>query len=135
MQLVDFSTHSHGNCNILDLVLTNSQSLIENTMSFSSHSLKSDHLFLSSSISLPLRMVKAKYSPTFRLITRKLILKVYVLIFSTFNYDALLFSLDIKFVWSSLKDIILHAISLFTPSVKKVSVLPKMVQLRHSSQN
>ena len=38
--------------------------------------------------------------------------------FLNFNYDALLSSLDIEFVWSSLKDIILHAISLYTPSVK-----------------
>ena len=116
LQVVDFPTHSHGST--LDLVLTNSHSLIENTRSFSSHSLKSDHLFLSFSISSPSRMVKAKYSPTFSFNYKKTNLEGLCSYLFDLNYDALLSSLDIEFVWSSLKDTILHAISLFTPSVK-----------------
>ena len=115
-QMVDFPTHSQGNT--LDLIFTNFHGLIEDTTCFSSHSLKSDHRFLSFSICSPLKLAKAKCSPTFALNFKKTDVEGMASHLLDLDYSVLLSSSDIEFVWSSLKHIILHAVSLFTPSVK-----------------
>ena len=110
--MLDFPTHSQGSA--LDLIFTNFHGLIKDTMCFSSHSLKSDHLFLSFSISTPLKLAKAKRSPTFTLSFNKIDVENMASHLRHLDYNVLLSSVDIEFVWSSLKHIILHDTSLFT---------------------
>ena len=116
-QLVDSSTHCKGN--ILDLVLTNTQEIIYN-LSIIPEQLQpfpSDHFIISFSID-----TSTTYFPKE---TPK-----YVLDYSKADFDGLcdflinsdfqpcLTSTNIEFVWSYIKNTVLHATFLFIPKVR-----------------
>ena len=111
IQVVEFPSHSQ--VNTADLIFTNFHGLIENTTCLFSHSLKSNHLFLSFSICSPVKLAKTKCSPICSLNLTTSISKFDLFYLVHLDYSVLHSSSDIENLWSSLKSI-LHAFSLFT---------------------
>ena len=98
----------------MDLVLSSSDSLVENISHFSSQFLRSDHYFLSFSVPIVRKLyVKSLLPFSFNFKQTNFVeLSSFLL---DFDFDPLFSSSDIEFVWFFLKSILLHSISLFTP--------------------
>ena len=131
-QFVNFPTHTQGNT--LDLVLSNSVNLVQEVSTLSSPSLCSDHFPLS--ISVLCAQLKASTKPYQRVSYnfRKTDFDGLIYYLLDLDYQHLLLSTDIEFIWSSLKAILTQAIAMFTPKVKYRShPLPKWFHsdLRH----
>ena len=114
-QLVDFLTHSSGNT--LDLVISDSTELIQNLFSFSSNLLQSDHFSdftITFSVSVHYsKKKKPKHPPSYNF--KRIDLNAFSDFLLDCNFNLLMESTNIEFVWSSLKNLILEAILHSTP--------------------
>ena len=111
-QLVDFPTHSSGNT--LDLVISDSTELIQNLFSFSSDLLQSDHFTITFTVSVHnSKKKKPKHPPSYNF--KRTDLNALSDFLLDCNFNLLMESTNIEFVWSSLKNLILEAILHSTP--------------------
>ena len=111
-QLVDFPTHSSGNT--LDLVISDSTELIQNLFSFSSNLLQSDHFTITFSVSVHnSKKKKPKHPPSYNF--KRTALNALSDFLLDCNFNLLMESTNIEFVWSSLKNLILETILHSTP--------------------
>ena len=110
----------HLKGNILDLVLSSSDSLVENISHFSSQFLSSDHYFLSFSVPI-VRKSSGKSLLPFSFNFKKTNFVELSSFLLDYDFDPLFSSSDIEFVWFYLKSVLLHSITLFTPHVKNKS--------------
>ena len=106
-QLVDFPTHSSGNT--LDLVISDSTELIQNLFSFSSDLLQSDHFTITFTVSVHnSKKKKPKHPPSYNF--KRTDLNALSDFLLDCNFNLLMESTNIEFMWSYLKNLILEAI-------------------------
>ena len=118
VQVVNFPTHLKGN--ILDLVLSSSDSLVENISHFSSQFLRSDHYFLTFTVPI-VRKSSGKSLLSFSFNFKKTNFVELSSFLLDFDFNPLFSSSDVEFVWFFLRSVLLHSITLFTPRVKNKS--------------
>ena len=116
VQVVDFPTHLRGG--VLDLVLSNSDGLVENVLSFSSKFLRSDHYLLSFTVPSARKRVSEQSKLSYSFNFKKTDLEWLSSFLLDFDFSQIFSSNDIELVWSLLKGIILHFIKLFTPVIR-----------------
>ena len=110
------SPHLRGG--VLDLVLSNSDGLVKNVLSFSSKFLRSDHYLLSFTVPSARKRVSEQSKLSYSFNFKKTDLGWLSSFLLDFDFSQIFSSNDIELVWSLLKGIILHFIKLFTPVIR-----------------
>ena len=128
-QLVDFPTHSGGST--LDLIFSSPGVPTRDLNKCTQSPLHSDHSLLSFIVSEPTHLTRHCSSPNYISSTtsyqyKKADFEEISSFIMDYNLDHFYSSTDIEFLWNYLKDLILYAISLHTPTAR--------TKLRHQPQ-
>lgn len=118
----------------LDLIFNSWDDLVHYLSLFPSESLHSDHLPISFAISISSHPSKAKPPlPSSSFDSKRADLNSVLSFLLNFDFSSFYSLSDIETLWQTLKDTLLHAISLYSPPMKRRSKNPAyMVSLRHS---
>ena len=121
-QLVHFPTHRRGGT--LDLIFTSSDDLVHDLSLFPSDTLHSDHLLISFVITTSSHPSVAKPSlPLSSFDSRRADLDSIFSYLLGFDFSSFYSLCDIELLWQTLKDTLHHAISLYSPPLKRRSKL------------